>query len=75
MVLWPDILSALTTISLRAFTIFWVFPISLFVGLVSIQNISAFWPSLVRLPVGDFLYVPDVYHRKATWTSTNGYPK
>ncbi|KAF9781625.1 hypothetical protein BJ322DRAFT_233934 [Thelephora terrestris] len=29
-----------------AFTIFWVFPISLFVGLVSIQNISAFWPSL-----------------------------
>ncbi|KAF9781182.1 DUF221-domain-containing protein [Thelephora terrestris] len=29
-----------------AFTIFWVFPISLFVSLVSIQNISTFWPSL-----------------------------
>ncbi|KAK1232809.1 hypothetical protein PQX77_004035 [Marasmius sp. AFHP31] len=29
-----------------AFTIFWLFPVSLFVGLVSIQNISAFWPGL-----------------------------
>ncbi|KAI0075096.1 hypothetical protein K474DRAFT_1600449 [Panus rudis PR-1116 ss-1] len=29
-----------------AFTIFWVFPVSIFVGLVSIQNISAFWPGL-----------------------------
>ncbi|KAL0069815.1 hypothetical protein AAF712_003085 [Marasmius tenuissimus] len=29
-----------------AFTIFWIFPVSLFVGLVSIQNISAFWPGL-----------------------------
>ncbi|KAG2066463.1 DUF221-domain-containing protein [Suillus decipiens] len=28
------------------FTIFWVFPVSLFVGLVSIQSISTFWPSL-----------------------------
>ncbi|KAH7928412.1 hypothetical protein BV22DRAFT_207268 [Leucogyrophana mollusca] len=28
------------------FTIFWLFPVSLFVGLVSIQNISTFWPSL-----------------------------
>lgn len=32
----------------RAFTLFWLFPVSLLVGLVSIQNISAFWPSLVR---------------------------
>ena len=31
----------------RAFTILWLFPVSLFVGLVSIQNISAFWPGLV----------------------------
>ena len=46
---WLVIVSALTTIFFRASTIFWVFPISLFVGLVSIQNISAFWPSLVRL--------------------------
>lgn len=29
-----------------AFTIFWLFPISLFVGLVSIQSIASFWPSL-----------------------------
>ncbi|KAJ3997551.1 hypothetical protein F5050DRAFT_1877098, partial [Lentinula boryana] len=29
-----------------AFTIFWLFPVSLLVGLVSIQNISTFWPSL-----------------------------
>ncbi|KAF5369353.1 hypothetical protein D9758_002763 [Tetrapyrgos nigripes] len=29
-----------------AFTVFWLFPVSLLVGLVSIQNISAFWPSL-----------------------------
>ncbi|KAJ3973244.1 hypothetical protein EV361DRAFT_78192 [Lentinula raphanica] len=28
------------------FTIFWLFPVSLLVGLVSIQNISTFWPSL-----------------------------
>ncbi|KAF9649393.1 hypothetical protein BDM02DRAFT_3166745 [Thelephora ganbajun] len=34
------------SLSVWAFTIFWVFPISLLVGLVSIQNISAFWPSL-----------------------------
>ncbi|KAK7681546.1 hypothetical protein QCA50_015278 [Cerrena zonata] len=31
-----------------AFTIFWVFPVTIFVGLVSIQNISAFWPGLRR---------------------------
>ncbi|GAV99949.1 DUF221-domain-containing protein [Lentinula edodes] len=31
-----------------AFTIFWLFPVSLLVGLVSIQNISTFWPSLKR---------------------------
>ncbi|EMD39889.1 hypothetical protein CERSUDRAFT_112144 [Gelatoporia subvermispora B] len=31
-----------------AFTIFWVFPVTIFVGLVSIQNISAFWPGLER---------------------------
>ncbi|TFK40830.1 hypothetical protein BDQ12DRAFT_721445 [Crucibulum laeve] len=29
-----------------AFTLFWLFPVSLLVGLVSIQNISLFWPSL-----------------------------
>ncbi|KAI6044833.1 hypothetical protein EDC04DRAFT_3105614 [Pisolithus marmoratus] len=29
-----------------AFTIFWLFPVSLFVGLVSIQSIAGFWPSL-----------------------------
>ncbi|KXN88289.1 hypothetical protein AN958_07748 [Leucoagaricus sp. SymC.cos] len=28
------------------FTLFWLFPVSLLVGLVSIQNISLFWPSL-----------------------------
>ncbi|TRM64114.1 hypothetical protein BD626DRAFT_493819 [Schizophyllum amplum] len=28
------------------FTIFWLFPVSLLVGLVSIQNISSFWPQL-----------------------------
>ncbi|KAF7422401.1 hypothetical protein PC9H_010557 [Pleurotus ostreatus] len=28
------------------FTIFWIFPVSLLVGLVSIQNISIFWPGL-----------------------------
>ncbi|KAG6337317.1 hypothetical protein ID866_1779 [Astraeus odoratus] len=28
------------------FTIFWIFPVSLFVGLVSIQSIASFWPSL-----------------------------
>ncbi|KAL4246638.1 CSC1 family protein [Abortiporus biennis] len=30
------------------FTIFWVFPVSFFVTLVSIQNISAFWPGLKK---------------------------
>ncbi|RXW24412.1 hypothetical protein EST38_g1408 [Candolleomyces aberdarensis] len=30
------------------FTLFWLFPVSLLVGLVSIQNISLFWPSLKR---------------------------
>lgn len=34
----------------RSFTVFWVFPVSLFVTLVSIQNISSFWPGLVSLP-------------------------
>ncbi|GBE85039.1 DUF221-domain-containing protein [Sparassis crispa] len=28
------------------FIIFWIFPVSIFVGLVSIQNISVFWPGL-----------------------------
>lgn len=32
----------------RAFTIFWVFPVSFFVGLVNIQNLSTLWPGLVR---------------------------
>ncbi|KAH9002732.1 hypothetical protein EDB86DRAFT_3063264 [Lactarius hatsudake] len=31
-----------------AFTLLWLFPVSLFVGLVSIQNISAYWPSLAN---------------------------
>jgi len=42
--------SASIIVSHRVFTIFWIFPISLLVGLVSIQNISAVWPSLVRQP-------------------------
>jgi hypothetical protein len=29
-----------------AFTIFWLFPVSLLVGLISISNISTFWPQL-----------------------------
>ncbi|GJE98516.1 hypothetical protein PsYK624_147480 [Phanerochaete sordida] len=33
-------------IGVWGFTIFWVFPVSSIVGLVSIQNISAFWPGL-----------------------------
>lgn len=33
-------------IGVWGFTIFWLFPVSLLVGLVSIQNISLFWPSL-----------------------------
>ncbi|KAF8957250.1 hypothetical protein BDZ97DRAFT_1707127 [Flammula alnicola] len=33
-------------IGVWAFTLFWLFPVSLLVGLVSIQNISLFWPSL-----------------------------
>ncbi|PFH54095.1 hypothetical protein AMATHDRAFT_38479 [Amanita thiersii Skay4041] len=35
-------------IGVWAFTLFWLFPVSLLVGLVSIQNISQFWPSLKR---------------------------
>ncbi|KAH9950604.1 DUF221-domain-containing protein [Amylocystis lapponica] len=31
-----------------AFTIFWIFPVTLLVTLVSIQNISAYWPALAR---------------------------
>ncbi|KAH9480428.1 CSC1-like protein [Psilocybe cubensis] len=33
-------------IGVWGFTLFWIFPVSLLVGLVSIQNISLFWPSL-----------------------------
>ncbi|KAF9013241.1 hypothetical protein BDQ17DRAFT_1419404 [Cyathus striatus] len=33
-------------IGVWAFTLFWIFPVTLLVGLVSIQNISLFWPSL-----------------------------
>ncbi|KAI0346019.1 DUF221-domain-containing protein [Trametopsis cervina] len=33
-------------IGVWAFTIFWVFPVTSIVGLVSIQNISIFWPGL-----------------------------
>ncbi|KAJ3566033.1 hypothetical protein NP233_g7257 [Leucocoprinus birnbaumii] len=35
-------------IGVWGFTLFWLFPVSLLVGLVSIQNISLFWPSLKR---------------------------
>ncbi|KAI0247633.1 hypothetical protein BJV78DRAFT_904502 [Lactifluus subvellereus] len=35
-------------IGVWVFTLAWIFPVSLFVGLVSIQNISAFWPSLAK---------------------------
>ncbi|KAI0322353.1 hypothetical protein OF83DRAFT_1224915 [Amylostereum chailletii] len=35
-------------IGVWAFTLFWLFPLSLFVGLVSIQNISAYWPGLAH---------------------------
>ena len=41
------VLSGLTAHS-RAFTIFWVFPVSSFVALVNIQNLSTLWPGLVR---------------------------
>ncbi|KIL63242.1 hypothetical protein M378DRAFT_80006 [Amanita muscaria Koide BX008] len=34
------------SIGIWGFTLFWLFPVSLLVGLVSIQNISRFWPSL-----------------------------
>lgn len=40
-------LANLTDDKFRGFTLFWLFPVSLLVGLVSIQNISLFWPSLV----------------------------
>ncbi|KAJ7212056.1 hypothetical protein GGX14DRAFT_621525 [Mycena pura] len=33
-------------IGVWTFTVFWLFPVSLLVGLVSIQNISSFWPAL-----------------------------
>ncbi len=39
-----------------AFTVFWLFPVSLLVGLVSIQNISVFWPGLVSY-VEIFLFI------------------
>lgn len=35
----------------RVFTIFWVFPVSSFVALVSIGNISSLWPALVCIPL------------------------
>ncbi|KAF8890016.1 hypothetical protein CPB84DRAFT_1816390 [Gymnopilus junonius] len=35
-------------IGVWGFTLFWLFPVSFLVGLVSIQNISLFWPSLQR---------------------------
>lgn len=41
----------------RAFTLFWLFPVSLLVGLVSIQNISLFWPSLVSF-IYRYLFPP-----------------
>ncbi|KAH9936413.1 uncharacterized protein B0H18DRAFT_1091982 [Fomitopsis serialis] len=36
----------LVNIGVWGFTVFWIFPVSLFVTLVSIQNISSFWPGL-----------------------------
>ncbi len=33
--------------NIRGFTLFWLFPVSFLVGLVSIQNVSLFWPTLV----------------------------
>ena len=69
-----DTLLALTTVCRRAFTIFWVFPISLFVGLVSIQNISAFLPSLVRQPPRGIHMSLTSRRRKDTWISTHGNP-
>ncbi|PCH40020.1 hypothetical protein WOLCODRAFT_116507 [Wolfiporia cocos MD-104 SS10] len=36
----------LVSLGVWGFTVFWVFPLSIFVGLVSIQNISTFWPWL-----------------------------
>ena len=41
--------SLLMSTLLRAFTIFWVFPVSFFVGLVNIQNLSTLWPGLVGI--------------------------
>ena len=63
---WLVILFDFIVIFLRAFTVFWVFPVSLCVGLVSIQNISAFWPSLVRLRSQYFYVFLIPYRRKAT---------
>ena len=42
-----------TDLCRRGFTIFWIFPVSLLVGLVSIQNISLFWPGLVSNSVNE----------------------
>ncbi|KZT65812.1 hypothetical protein DAEQUDRAFT_730988 [Daedalea quercina L-15889] len=36
----------LVNLGVWAFTVFWVFPVTIFVTLVSIQNISSFWPGL-----------------------------
>ncbi|TFY68743.1 hypothetical protein EVJ58_g833 [Rhodofomes roseus] len=36
----------LVNIGVWGFTVFWIFPVSIFVTLVSIQNISSFWPGL-----------------------------
>lgn len=38
----------IVNVGVWGFTLFWLFPVSLLVGLVSIQNISLFWPSLKR---------------------------
>ncbi|KAH9969775.1 hypothetical protein BC827DRAFT_1162697 [Russula dissimulans] len=35
-------------VGIWVFTLSWIFPVSLFVGLISIQNISAYWPSLAN---------------------------
>jgi hypothetical protein len=56
-------------IGVWGFTIFWLFPLSLFVGLVSIQNIAAYWPSLVCPFRSSDRVVQTLTHRCSTTTS------
>ncbi|KAF8170067.1 hypothetical protein BJ912DRAFT_998262 [Pholiota molesta] len=43
---WKRVMKSSYRAEIGTFTLFWLFPVSLLVGLVSIQNISLFWPSL-----------------------------